>query len=173
MPLLRGWWKEIINAILSVLCLLAIILTLFKIDGILLSSWTASVVSYLGCLVVVVALTLDPFTQQILRYQSLSTTIPHQNSSISHSLVFDKGNYATSVTSLYDVTSTYSTALLYFQLGEAYITAGAFRDHDIVNYCVCTLPSSTELNVNATYSVHSGLWEPTVSKYFSEDNNTS
>lgn len=40
-PLIRSWWREILSAILSVLCLVAIILVLFKIDGILLSSWTA------------------------------------------------------------------------------------------------------------------------------------
>lgn len=67
--------------------------------------------SYLGCFVIVVALGLDPFTQQIIRYVPSSAAVPHQNSSISHSLVFDKGNYATSVTGLYGVISMYSPHL--------------------------------------------------------------
>lgn len=43
MSILRSWWREILSAVLSVLCLLAIALILFKIDGILLSSWSISV----------------------------------------------------------------------------------------------------------------------------------
>lgn len=39
-PLIRCWWREILSAVLSVTCLVATIVVLFKIDGILLSSWT-------------------------------------------------------------------------------------------------------------------------------------
>lgn len=48
-------------------------------------------VSYLGCLIVVLALALDPFAQQILQYQPLKTAVPQLNSTVSHSQVYNWG----------------------------------------------------------------------------------
>lgn len=48
-------------------------------------------VSYLGCLIIVLALALDPFAQQILQFQALKTAVPHLNSTVSRSQVYDWG----------------------------------------------------------------------------------
>lgn len=54
----------------------------------------APLISYFACLIVIVALALDPFTQQIIRYyQSFQTPVTHLNSTVRHSQTYDRGDW--------------------------------------------------------------------------------
>lgn len=61
----------------------------------------APLVSYFACLIVILAVALDPFTQQIIQYyQSYETPIPNLNSTVRHSQVYDRGpTYGTNMES--------------------------------------------------------------------------
>ena len=54
----------------------------------------APLVSYFACLIIILALALDPFTQQIIQYrQSFETPISHLNSTVRHSQSYDRGEW--------------------------------------------------------------------------------
>lgn len=48
--------------------------------------------SYFGCLIVILALALDPFTQQIVHYsQPFGEVVPNIYSEVRHSQAYDRG----------------------------------------------------------------------------------
>ncbi|KAH8743762.1 hypothetical protein F5883DRAFT_388839, partial [Diaporthe sp. PMI_573] len=52
----------------------------------------APVVSYFACLIVILAVALDPFTQQVIQYyQPAKVPVPHLNSTVRHSQEYDRG----------------------------------------------------------------------------------
>lgn len=158
-PLHPGTWRwEILNAIFSILCVVVIFIILSRIDGRLLSSWTApispnavisvlstaskasmimavaeslsqfkwlhyeksqsvehlqifdnasrgpwgsfvffwyarrvSLFAYIGCVVMVAAIALDPFAQQIISYNSRATVVTGVQSLVTRSQEYDNG----------------------------------------------------------------------------------
>lgn len=50
-----------------------------------------SYVSYLGCVITILAVALDPFTQQILIYSNEENIVPGSQSSVQRSQVYDNG----------------------------------------------------------------------------------
>ncbi|UNI23442.1 hypothetical protein JDV02_009259 [Purpureocillium takamizusanense] len=155
-----GWGAEIVCVVFSILCVVAIIIILSRVDGQLLSSWTIAVSpnavvavlstaakaamilpvtesisqlkwlflkrralgpehlqqfdnasrgpwgalkllwharkspfpTYIGCLVTIAAIAVDPFTQQILSFEQKSTQMPGVHSSTNRSQVYDNGD---------------------------------------------------------------------------------
>lgn len=57
-----------------------------------LKAKSAPLISYFACLIVILAVALDPFTQQIIQYyQSYETPVSHLNSTVRHSQIYDRG----------------------------------------------------------------------------------
>jgi hypothetical protein len=51
-----------------------------------------SITAYIGCIIIIVALGTDPFSQQILSYQSMPTLSSEAVATTSRSLVYDYGS---------------------------------------------------------------------------------
>jgi len=56
----------------------------------------AMLVTYLGCLMTIAAVALDPFSQQLLSYEQLPTLVPDLQSSVASSQVYDNGGQGVS-----------------------------------------------------------------------------
>lgn len=81
-------------------------------------SWGISVASYLGCIITIATLALDPFTQQILLYSDDVEVAPGSRSSVPRAQIFDNRDFGMTGSTTYIGKPLFVAVCAYEQVGS-------------------------------------------------------